>query len=286
MPGIAHAHETDEREPLETLRSVFLALIQGLTEFLPISSSAHLILPAQLLGWDDQGLAFDVAVHLGTLLAVLAYFRRDVARMITAISPWRGAGGSTFSDARMAGLLVVATLPLVVTGYLWVDDVETHLRSMRVIGWATLLYAPLLALADSRRGGRSEGEIRLTDALIIGIAQALAIIPGTSRSGITITAALFLGLERRSAARFSFLLSIPAILGAATLELAQLLGTNSPARWAQLALGVAVAGASAYACIHFFLKLVERTGMMPYVLYRLLLGATLIIVAASPAISR
>ncbi|MEE9254477.1 MAG: undecaprenyl-diphosphate phosphatase [Pseudomonadales bacterium] len=269
---------------METLKTAFLALLQGLTEFLPISSSAHLILPAQLLGWDDQGLAFDVAVHLGTLLAVLTYFRRDIAAMLVAVVAWRPGARSTATDARLAGLLAVATLPLIVAGFVWVDEVETHLRSMRVIGWATMTFAILLALADSKRGARTQRDIRLADALIIGLAQALAIIPGTSRSGITITAALFLGLDRQGAARFSFLLSIPAILGAALLESAASLGTD--VRWTQLGIGVVVAGASAYGGIHFFLKLVERTGMMPYVLYRLLLGATLIILTVAPALSR
>lgn len=271
---------------METLKSVFLALLQGLTEFLPISSSAHLILPAQLLGWDDQGLAFDVAVHLGTLLAVVTYFRRDIARMLVASVAWRPRARSTSTDARLAGLLVAATLPLAIAGFLLVDEVGTHLRSMRIIGWATMLFAILLALADSKGGVRKTRDIRLADALIIGLAQTLAIIPGTSRSGITITAALFLGLERRDAACFSFLLSIPAILGAALLEFIALLGADEAVRWTQLGIGTLVAGASAYACIHFFMKLVEQTGMMPYVLYRLLLGATLIILTVAPVLSR
>ena len=270
---------------MEALKSAFLALLQGLTEFLPISSSAHLILPSQLLGWDDQGLAFDVAVHLGTLLAVLTYFRRDMARMLIAVLAWRPSDQQTHPDARLAVWLVVATLPLVVAGFVFFDDVETHLRSMRVIGWTTLLFAVLLAVGDQSRGARSVVDIRLADALVIGLAQAMAIIPGTSRSGITMTAALLLGLGREAAARFSFLLSIPAILGASALGLAALLGKSEAVDWPQLGIGVAVAGASAYTCIHFFLKLVERTGMMPYVVYRLVLGAALVIITFSPALS-
>ena len=271
---------------MEALKSALLALLQGFTEFLPISSSAHLILPSQLLGWDDQGLALDVAVHLGTLLAVLTYFRRDVARMLFAVLGWRPGNEQTHRDARLAAWLVVATLPLVVAGFIFFDDVETHLRSMEVIGWATLLFAILLAVGDQSPGTRSLFDIRITDALVIGLAQALAIVPGTSRSGITMTAALLLGLGREAAARFSFLLSIPAILGAGVLELASLLGERQAVNWPQLGMGVAIAGASAYACIHFFLKLIERTGMMPYVVYRLVLGGALVIIALSPALSR
>jgi undecaprenyl-diphosphatase len=272
--------------PPSLLQSLFLALLQGLTEFLPISSSAHLILPSEVFGWPDQGLAFDIAVHLGTLVAVLTYFRRDLARMLTSVLAWRPGPSPASPDAALALWLVVATVPLVFAGMFWIDEVEGSLRSMRVIGWATLAFAILLALADRLRGRRTIFHIGVREALVIGLAQVFAIIPGTSRSGITITAGLMLGLRREAAARFSFLLSIPAILGASTLELAELLTTREPVAWSQLAIGVAVAATSAYTCIHVFLRLVERTGMMPYVIYRLVLGGTLVIVAMAPAMSR
>lgn len=260
---------------MEDLQLIILALIQGITEFLPISSSAHLILPAQLLGWEDQGLAFDIAVHVGTLAAVLVYFRRDLAGYATSGT---AALLNRRLDERASELLkiLVATLPIVACGFLARDVVETSLRSVLVIAVATILFGLLLGYADRRRGERIA--VSWPDALVIGAMQVLALVPGTSRSGITITAALLLGLSRVSAARFSFLLSIPTIAGAGLLAGAGLIRADTPAAaWGDLATAAGVSGIAAYTCISAFIALVERTGMMPYVVYRLVLGFVLIV---------
>jgi len=259
------------------LHTLSLAVIQGLTEFLPISSSAHLILPSQLLGWQDQGLAFDVGVHVGTLLAVVYYFRREVGCMATA---WgRSFKGPCDAEGRLAWLVALATLPAMLSGLMFAGLIEHYGRSILVIAATTLIFGVLLGLADQRRReARGIGELTRRDALMIGLAQAVALIPGTSRSGITITAALMLGFERQSAARFSFLLSIPVIFGAGLLQVTRLTQQGNGAHWLQIGAGTLVAGLSALACIHLFLKWLDRVGMMPFVWYRLALGVVLLLV--------
>lgn len=258
---------------MEWLQIIVLALVQGITEFLPISSSAHLILPAQLTDWPDQGLAFDIAVHLGSLCAVTLYFRRDLA--VYAGSALRLAAGRGWdSHADELARIAVATLPIVIAGFLLKDWVEAELRSVLVIAAATIGFGLLLGYADRRHGQRET--IGWRDAMVMGAMQVLALVPGTSRSGITITAALLLGLSRVSAARFSFLLSIPTIAGAALLTGLDLLRAGNDAHWGALAAGALLSGSAAYLCIAAFIALVERTGMLPYVIYRLALGAVLL----------
>lgn len=258
---------------IEHWQAIVLALIQGLTEFLPISSSAHLLLPTLLLGWADQGLAFDVAVHFGTLLAVLLYFRRELLRLTIGCGhaleqrQWNDEG-------REVLFLAVATVPAVLSGLL-LNNVMDQLRTVPVVICTTVFFALLLAIADRRASTGVNGVNSLGAALFIGCAQAIAPIPGTSRSGITITAGLLLGLSREAAARFSFLLSIPIIAGAALLKTVDLIEATEPVAWGQLVLGASVAAVSAYLCIALFLALVERLGMMPFVVYRLLLGLLL-----------
>jgi undecaprenyl-diphosphatase len=263
--------------PMDTLHILILALLQGLTEFLPISSSAHLILLPRLLGWDDQGLAFDVAVHVGTLAAVMFYFRHELQRLFVAWSV-SCLNRRLDADARLAWLLLLATLPVAVSGLLLHAAVETYLRSPLVIALATIGFGVVLGMADRYgRQTRSEDSLTVSDVLWIGVAQALALIPGTSRSGITMTAALALGLTRSSAARFSFLLSIPVILMAGGFESLQLLQQPGPVAWGEILLGITVAAVSAYLCIELFMRLIERIGMLPFVLYRLLLGVFLLL---------
>lgn len=260
---------------MDLIQILALALLQGLTEFLPISSSAHLILLPELLGWQDQGLAFDVAVHVGTLLAVVAYFRVELRRML---GDWLGslAGGGQTADSRLAWAVGFGTIPVGLAGLLFADAIELHLRSPLVIATTTVLFGLLLWWSD-RSGARRRDEYSLNwrDVLVIGCAQALALIPGTSRSGITMTAALMLGLSREGAARFSFLLSIPVILLAGGFETHELFQQAGPVDWRALGVGTLVSAVSAYLCIHFFLKLVARIGLTPFVIYRLLLGAYL-----------
>ncbi len=261
---------------MDSLQIIILALLQGLTEFLPISSSAHLILPAQILGWSDQGLAFDVAVHVGTLAAVVLYFKKDLFGMGTAWLRSLG-GGKSSQDSRMAWFVIWGTLPAVIAGYLVNGGLEDWLRDTRVIAWATLVFGLFLFMAD-RWGAQKRviGQLNVRDVLLIGLAQALALIPGTSRSGVTITAALALGLSRAAAARFSFLLSVPIISAAGMLKLIELIELGERVDWTGILLGVTVSFVSAFLCIGWFLKVIERMGLLPFVLYRFALGLILL----------
>lgn len=249
-----------------------LALIQGLTEFLPISSSAHLILPSVILGWEDQGLAFDVAVHVGTLTAVIIYFRSEV---ITLLSSWLGSifKGERSKEAKLAWMIILATIPAGLCGLFMKDFIELYLRSAWVIATTTVVFALLLWWVDKH--GRFTDDEYSADwkkSLFIGVAQALAMIPGTSRSGATITAALYLGFSREAAARFSFLMSIPVITLAGSYLGLKLVTSGEPVHVGMLATGIVTSFISAYICIHFFLKLISRMGMTPFVIYRLILG--------------
>ncbi|MCY3885111.1 MAG: undecaprenyl-diphosphate phosphatase [Gammaproteobacteria bacterium] len=259
---------------------VVLALIQGLSEFLPVSSSAHLILGSKIFGWSDQGLRFDVATHCGTLFAVLAYYRVRLVNLAT--SSVRGVlQGETNDELRLVGRIVIATLPVLIAGLLFKSAVEAHLRSVTVIGFATVVFGALLLVADKMgKQTADESEVSVYQALLIGIAQATALIPGTSRSGITITAALLFGFTRRASANFSFLLAIPTISAATVL-----LGMDALSRpvddvnWFYLGTGVLVSFLSAYLCIDAFLKWIEKIGMTPFVIYRFLIGGVLLAVA-------
>ena len=263
---------------MDLLHLIALALLQGFTEFLPISSSAHLILLPMLEGWQDQGLAFDVAVHVGTLLAVMIYFRRELFAMGRdwSLSLRRR---QQVGESRLAWAVLWGTVPVGLAGLLLKDYVETGLRSPVVIAVATLVFGILLGWADWRgRRQRNEHTLNWKDVLMIGVAQAVALIPGTSRSGITMTAGLMLGLTRQAAARFSFLLSVPVLLLAGGLEVIGLARDPATAAtvWTDLLLGVAVSGIAAYLCIDWFLRLLDRIGMMPFVVYRVILGVVLL----------
>lgn len=262
---------------MELFQIVILSLIQGITEFLPISSSGHLLLPKELLGWPEQGLAFDVAVHVGTLAAVVFYFRRDIAEITTA---WFGSvlKKQHTDNSRLAWFIIVATIPAGIFGLLMNDIIEMHLRSMLVIALTTIIFGLALGWADAIEGdgGKELATMTLKIALIIGFAQALALIPGTSRSGITITAALFCGLTREASARFSFLLSIPIIVLSGGYKGLELLGSLNVA-WFDLFLGAVFSGVSAFFCIHYFLKFIQKIGVMPFVVYRLILGGFLLL---------
>lgn len=255
---------------------VVLSVVQGLTEFLPISSSAHLILVPALTEWSDQGLAFDVAVHVGTLLAVLAYFREDLLRMTRDLL--KSFHSELTPDARLAWAVLIGTVPAALTGLLFNDFIEEHLRSPLVIATTTIVFGLLLWWADVRgRRTRDEHGVGWKDVVVIGCAQALALIPGTSRSGVTMTAGLAMGLTRKAAARFSFLLSIPIILLAGGYQSLALATQAEPANWGAMLAGVVLSGVSAYLCIHYFLKLLDRMGMFPFVVYRLVLGGFLFV---------
>ena len=260
---------------MDFLQIIVLAIVQGLTEFLPVSSSAHLILVPVLTGWQDQGLAFDVAVHVGTLSAVVLYFRKEIIKMTR--SWFKSVIGKGFdNDAKLAWAVLFGTIPVGLTGLLFKDFISENLREPVVIASATLVFGLLLWVADSRgRRVRDEYTINWKDVLVIGCFQALALIPGTSRSGATMTAALLMGLSRQAAARFSFLLSIPVIVLAGGLETMGYLEHASISDMQPLMMGALLSGVSAYFCIHYFLKLLERIGMMPFVIYRIVLAVFL-----------
>ena len=260
----------------EILRVTILAVIQGLTEFLPISSSAHLILPSEIFGWTDQGLGFDMALHMGTLAAVILYFRKDLVAVTYALQA-HIVRGEVSDNSRLGWHIVIATLPVLIAGLLLKDFVESSLRNVTVITFTTLIFGFLLGLAD-RISPRTHGLEQLSwkTSLAIGLVQILALVPGTSRSGITMTAALFCKFNRESAARFSFLLSIPTIGAAASLKLIELLATPD-VNWLELVYAMLVAAITATVCIHFFLKLIANFSFMPFVIYRLLLGAFLLV---------
>ncbi|MEN8175013.1 MAG: undecaprenyl-diphosphate phosphatase [Pseudomonadota bacterium] len=263
---------------MEFMSMVILALVQGLTEFLPISSSAHLILAPRLFGFPDQGLAFDVAVHLGSLLAVMLYFRRRLAVVIAdTLAHWSRRREATV-NARLGEAIIIATLPVVVGGLLLKELVETDFRSPLVIAATTIGFGLVLLAADRLSRHRKDlDELTLKDAWIIGLAQVLALVPGTSRSGITMTAGLFLGFHRRDAAAFSFLLAIPTILMSGVLVSFDLLHQPNPVDWQSLFTGGVLSFLAAYLCIHYFLAFIERIGMLPFVIYRLLLGLVILV---------
>ena len=261
---------------MDHLHAIALALLQGFTEFLPISSSAHLILLPRLLGWEDQGLAFDVAVHVGTLSAVVLYFRRELVPMARDWAASLLTRRQT-RDSRLAWAVLWGTVPVGLAGLAFKGYIEAELRSALVIAATTIGFGLLLWWADAKgRGRRDEYQLGWRDILVVGVAQALALIPGTSRSGVTMTAGLMLGLSREGAARFSFLLSIPVIVLAGGLSTLDLLQEPVPVDWGSMIIGVVTSAITAYACIHFFLKLLERIGMLPFVIYRLVLGAVLL----------
>lgn len=260
---------------MDILQIIVLALVQGLTEFLPISSSAHLILVPFLTDWTDQGLAFDVAVHVGTLTAVVVYFRKEIKKMFFA---WFASlTGKHSEDSKLAWAVLIGTIPVGLAGLIFKDVISEHLRTPLVIAVTTIIFGLLLWYADwSAKRQRDEYSMSWKDILVIGCAQAIALIPGTSRSGITITAGLMLGLTASASARFSFLLSIPVIILAGGVETLDYLKVASINDMGDLITGAAISAISAYMCIHFFLKLLERIGMTPFVIYRLLLGAILL----------
>jgi undecaprenyl-diphosphatase len=259
---------------LDIIHVIVLALVQGLTEFLPISSSAHLILVPILSDWPDQGLAFDVAVHVGTLSAVVLYFRRELKTMII---DWFGSlRGNHTLDSRLAWAVLFGTIPVGLSGLIFQDFIGDNLRTPLVIASTTIIFGLVLWVADRNKNlSRDEHSIGWKDVLIIGVAQAIALIPGTSRSGITISAAMLLGMKRQAAARFSFLLSIPVIVLAGGLETLDYLEVATVQDVNYLLMGAMISAVSAFACIHYFLKFIENMSMLPFIIYRMCLGILL-----------
>ncbi|MDX2429164.1 MAG: undecaprenyl-diphosphate phosphatase [Xanthomonadales bacterium] len=256
------------------IQIIVLSLVQGLTEFLPVSSSAHLILGSKVFSWPDQGLVFDVATHLGTLLAVLVYFRNDLREMLAS---WFVAGKGNEDSRKLGLILVVASIPAIVAGGLLHVWVESSLRDVRVVAVSTIGFGLLLWWADARFAHKKQlAEINLKSGLLIGLAQMLALVPGTSRSGITITMGRMLGFNADSAARFSFLLSIPIIAAAGAYGVLRMLMHDASIDWLQFSLAILLSALAGWLCIAAFLALLQRVGLLPFVFYRLALGVALL----------
>ena len=259
------------------LHAFLLAVVQGLTEFLPISSSAHLVLLPIVMEWQDQGLVMDIAAHLGSLFAVLFYFRHDLNNLINGWFQSFGKSNTSNEDARLAWLLLWATLPIFIFALLVQAYLIQHMRNAVVIGIASIIFGLLLWHADKTgKQTRHNKELNTRDALLIGVAQAFALIPGASRSGVTMTAGMWLGLTRVEAARFSFLLAIPTIFAASLYGTYKATQHEVEINWG-LTLGVIACSAIvAFLCIHWFIKFVSKIGMLPFVIYRIALGGLLL----------
>ena len=259
------------------IQIIVLSLIQGLTEFLPVSSSAHLILGSRVFSWPDQGLVFDVATHLGTLLAVLVYFRKDLWNMVV---PWLGSGKGDETSRNLGLTLIIASIPAIVAGGLLHSWVESALRDTQVIAFSTIGFGLLLWWADARFSrSKLMQDMNMKSGFIIGLAQMLALVPGTSRSGITITMGRMLGFDADSAARFSFLLSIPIIAAAGGYGVLRMLLHDAPIDWFQFGLAIVLSALAGWLCISAFLALLQRVGLVPFVVYRLALGVALLWIA-------
>ena len=254
---------------------VVLAIVQGITEFLPISSSGHLVITSSLLGWPDQGILMDIAVHFGTLLAVVVYFWRDLWEMtVSAVGIFAGRRTPAL---RLVICLIIATVPVVLAGYFGLKFINEVLRSVELIAWTTLGFGVLLWVVDRLcMTLRQLEHLTYAGALFIGVAQVLALLPGTSRAGITITAGRLLGLERREAARFSMLLSIPTILGATLLAGHEIYKSGDVALSYDAVLAAVLAFVTALAAIAFMMRWLMHATFTPFVVYRIILGIGLL----------
>jgi undecaprenyl-diphosphatase len=271
---------------MEIIAAAILGIVQGLTEFLPVSSTAHLVLVPWFFGWTPEGLTFDVALHIGTAVAVLTFFFRDWIRlareMFFGIKEGKLLGNE---DRRLAWYLVVGTLPAMAAGLAFEETIESRLRSPLIIVFTLIALGALLLIAEKRgKHIRTIEQFTWVDSLSIGMSQAIALIPGVSRSGITMTTAMFRNSTRASAARFSFLLSTPVILGAGILKSFSLMkAVQHPIAgaeavcWSAMGVGFLFAAVSGFLCIRFFLKYLQTKSFMPFVIYRFLLAGLVLI---------
>lgn len=260
------------------LQIFLLSVLQGITEFLPVSSSGHLILFAKLTSFPDQGLALDVAVHVGSILAVMIYFSEDIWNIIKGLFKTCFIPNLRNPGARAFWLIIIGTLPIVAAGFLLENIGTEWLRNTRIIGWTILGYGILLYIADKvGMTIRKIDHLTPTDALLIGCAQCLALIPGTSRSGITITMARFLGMERREAAKFSMLLSIPAIFAAAALVTLEIYKSEHISGIIQAVDGITYSFAASIVAIYIVMWWLKKSTFLPFVIYRVILGGILLL---------
>ncbi len=269
--------------------AVILGVVQGLTEFLPISSTGHLRIVPAFLGWEDPGAAFTAIVQLGTMAAVLIYFRRELWRIVvTWLASLRRPELRSSLDARMGWYVIIGTVPIAVLGLIFSNQIETTARSLYLIGTMLIVFGLVMWLVDrGSRRVRDEGDVDRRDAIVVGLAQALALIPGVSRSGATITAGLLMGLKREAAARFSFLLSVPAIVLSGLYEFAKVLTgeESTDVAYSELAIATLVAFVVGYASIAFLLRYLASHSLAVFVWYRILLGALVLVLAGASVIS-
>jgi undecaprenyl-diphosphatase len=270
---------------MNALQAIVLGLVQGLTEFLPISSSGHLRIVPALLGWDDPGAAFTAVIQLGTMAAVLLYFRADLWRIAVAwLRSLRDPSVRGDLDARMGWYIVLGTIPIAVLGLVFKDPIENQFRTLELIGTTLIVFGFVMLAAEARsRRDRSLREITSRDGLLIGLAQALALVPGVSRSGATISAGLLLNFDRAAAARYSFLLSVPAVVLSGLFELRHAGEGNLPV--GATALATLLAFVTGYASIAFLLRYLARHTIAVFVAYRVVLGVLVIALAAAGAIN-
>jgi undecaprenyl-diphosphatase len=271
------------------LHAIVLGLVQGLSEFLPISSSGHLLLTPWLFGWndfkDDASVekAFDVALHIGTLVAAVAYFRSDIVRYMKAgVKTVANRGEPVDTDGRVAWLLVLSSLPAAAVGAAFQDTIDDKLGKPAIIAVSLIVFGVLLGVADKAVGRRQVDEFSRRDALIVGAAQALSLNPGTSRSGITMTAARQVGYDRDSAARLSFLMAIPVTAGAVAVKMAKLAGDGIPdGLGVPMVVGIVTSGISGWLAVWGLLRLVRTRSFTPFVVYRVLAGLAVLGIVAS-----
>jgi len=273
---------------MSTLEAIVLGIVQGLTEYLPISSTGHLRVVPALVGWEDPGAAFTAVVQIGTTLAVLVYFRQDLWRIAVAwLDSVRQRGRRRDLDARLGWYIVLGTIPIGIFGLAFKDQIETGARDLYLIGTVLIVFALIMLAAD--RLGKKErdlGSVTARDGLVVGLAQAMALVPGVSRSGATITAGMFLGLDREAAARYSFLLSTPAIVLSAAFEMRKFIGGEETGAGAlQIVVATAFAFIVGYASIAFLLRWVASHSLGVFVAYRVVLGVLVLALAGSGAIS-
>ena len=262
---------------MDLIQLIFISLVQGVTEFLPISSSANLVLLPQLMDWNDQALSIDVAAHLGSLFAVLFYFRNDFRKMVV-----NGFGPTLGVDYdreyyKLFWLVIIASIPLLIVAFLIRDEIALYFRDPLIIASATIFFGILLWLSDLiGKQYRTMNVITKKDAFIIGLSQILALIPGTSRSGVTMTTGLLLGFNRHTAVKFSFFMSVPIISLAALYEASNLIQYDNDVVLKNFMITVFCSAVSSLITIHIFLKFINKLGMLPFVIYRLVLGIILL----------
>lgn len=264
---------------MSLFQAIVLGAIQGITEFLPISSSGHLIFLPIFFGWSDQGLAFDAVVHLGTLVAVVWYFRK---RLLQMMYDARSRGTASATNRRFAWLLFFTVIPAGLVGWFLSQWIEQYARSASVVAWSLIVWGIVLFFADwygrTRKQHVDTYHLSFGRIVFVACAQAIALIPGTSRSGITMTAGLFAGLDRKSAAEFSFLMSVPIIALAGMVKLIAVFRHGFPGgEWLAFVVGFFAAAASGWIAITFFMKIIARWSFTPFVVYRILMGAAILL---------